>query len=161
MSQTAVLENVTKTDNEYKGMYRYDVKFQGDANTYIVWRSDDRAITFKSGDSVNFEVTDPAKKKIKFLKSPQATQSGAPATQSRPANGGFKRSADTNRSIMAQTCLKASADFFKDRPNSSLEDVANGMVYLLGKLETELTGATTVQQPKPAIPTDFLDKLPN
>lgn len=161
MSQAAVLQSVTKTDTEFKGMYRYDVKFENDQNTYIVWRSDDRAITFKAGDQVNFEVTDPQKNKIKFLKSPGATQ-GAPAAAGKPTTGGgFKRSADTNRSIMAQTSLKASTDFFKDRPNSSLEDVANGMVYLLGKLEEELTGTTTVAQTKPSIPTDFLDRLPN
>lgn len=71
MSQTAVLESVTKTSNEYQGMYRHDIKFQNDPTTYIVWRSEDRAISFKPGDTVNYEVTDAGKKKIKFLKSPQ------------------------------------------------------------------------------------------
>ena len=67
MSQTAVLKNVTKTENEYQGMYRHDITFENDATTYIAWRSDDRPITFKAGDNVNFEVTDQAKKKIKFF----------------------------------------------------------------------------------------------
>ena len=159
MSQTAVLKSVTKTDTEFKGMFRYDVLFENNPTTYIVWRSPDREISFKPGDNVNFEVTDAAKGKIKFLKSPGATQS-APAAQGK--TGGFKRSADTNRSIMAQTSLKAATDFFKDRPNSSLEDVANGTVYLLAKLEEILNGtAPQAEQVKPAIPTDFLDRLPN
>ena len=62
---------------------------------------------------------------------------------------------------MAQTCLKASTDFFKDRQNNSLEDVADGMEYLLSRLEGLLSGETPKPQEKPAIPTDFLDKLPN
>jgi hypothetical protein len=160
MSQTAVLKSLVKTDNEYQGMYRHDISFENDPTTYIVWRSNDRPISFKPGDTVNFEVTDVSKKKIKFLKSPAATQSN-PATQNKPTGGGFKRSADTNRSIMAQTCLKASTDFFKDRQNASLEDVADGTEYLLSRLEALLSGDAKPAPPRPAIPTDFLDKLPN
>ena len=158
MSQTAVLKSLVKTDNEYQGMYRHDINFEGDSNTYIVWRSEDRPISFKAGDTVNFEVTDATKKKIKFLKSPQATQSSG--TKAAPkASGG--RSVDTNRSIMAQTCLKASTDFFKERQNSSLEDVADGMEYLLSRLEGLLQQGAPAAKPKTAIPTDFLNKLPN
>lgn len=156
MSQTAVLKSLTKTDNEYQGMYRHDISFENDPTTYIVWRSNDRPISFKPGDTVNFEVTDVSKKKIKFLKSPQTATS---ATQNKPS-GGFKRTPDTNRSIMSQTCLKASVDFFKDRPNSSLEDVVNGTAYLLEGLEGILSGNKQAAA-RPSIPTDFLDKLPN
>lgn len=156
MSQTGVLKSVVKTDNEYQGMYRHDISFENDSNTYIAWRSDDRPISFKAGDTVNFEVTDPTKKKIKFLKSPQAT---AAPKASAPRSGG--RSVDTNRSIMAQTCLKASTDFFKDRQASSLEDVADGMEYLLTRLEGLLQQGAPAAKPKTAIPTDFLNKLPN
>jgi hypothetical protein len=158
MSQTGVLKSLVKTDNEYNGLYRHDIQFENDPTTFIVWRSNDRPISFKPGDTVNYEVTDASKKKIKFLKSPQATQSKAPASSG--AKGGFTRSADTNRSIMAQTCLKASVDFFKDRPNSSLEDVSDGMEYLLARLEGLLSGNKPAQA-RPSIPTDFLDKLPN
>lgn len=156
MSQTGVLKSVVKTDNEYQGMYRHDISFENDSNTYIAWRSDDRPISFKAGDTVNFEVTDPTKKKIKFLKSPQAA---AAPKASAPRSGG--RSVDTNRSIMAQTCLKASTDFFKDRQASSLEDVADGMEYLLTRLEGLLQQGAPAAKPKTAIPTDFLNKLPN
>jgi len=156
MSQTAVLKSLVKTDNEYQGMYRHDIQFENDPTTYIVWRSNDRPISFKNGDTVNFEVTDQAKKKIKFLKSPQANQPARSTSAPRAAGG---RSFDTNRSIMAQTCLKASTDFFKDRQNNSLEDVADGMEYLLSRLEGLLAG-NTPQKEKPAIPKDFLDKLP-
>lgn len=158
MSNTAVLKSVTKTQNEYQGMFRHDVAFENDTNTYITWRSDDRPISFKPGDTVNYEVTDPTKKKIKFLKSPQAS-AGTKSTGTRAASGG--RSFDTNRSIMAQTCLKASTDFFKERPNASLEDVGDGMGYLLSRLESLLKEGTPAPKAKSAIPTDFLDKLPN
>jgi len=156
MSQTAVLKSLVKTDNEYQGMYRHDIQFENDPTTYIVWRSNDRPISFKNGDTVNFEVTDQAKKKIKFLKSPQASQTAKPASAPRAAGG---RSFDTNRAIMSQTCLKAAVDFFKDRPNSSLEDVINGTGYLLVGLEGILSGDKP-ETSRPAIPKDFLDKLP-
>lgn len=157
MSQTAVLKSLVKTDNEFQGMYRHDINFENDSNTYIAWRSNDRPISFKPGDTVNFEVTDATKKKIKFLKSPQANQSSKPSA---PASSG-RRSVDTNRSIMAQTSLKAATDFFKDRPNASLEDVADGMEYLLARLEGHLQADAPTAKPKPAIPTDFLEKLPS
>jgi len=163
MSQTLVLESVTKTDQEFKGLHLFDVKFKDDSTKYFSWRSDEYPITFKPGDSVSFEITgedkkDPSKKKIKFVKSTGATQTASASTST---GGGFKRGVDTNRSIMAQTSLKASVDFFKDRPNSSLEDVVNGTRYLLSGLESILNGAKEeAPAAKPAIPTDFLDKLP-
>lgn len=158
MSQTGVLKSLVKTDNEFQGMYRHDINFEGDSNTYIAWRSEDRPISFKAGDTVNFEVTDATKKKIKFLRSDQATQGPKKAAAPRAAGG---RSVDTNRSIMAQTCLKASTDFFKERQASSLEDVADGMEYLLSRLEGHLQAGAPAAKPKTAIPTDFLNKLPN
>ena len=162
MSQPTILESVTKTATEFKDMTLFEVKFKGDTTDYITWRSEEYPITFNPGDTVNFEITgedkkDPNKKKIKFLKSGAA----ATATTTTTTGGGFKRSSDTNRSIMAQTSLKASVDFFKGRPNSSLEDVANGTRYLLSELESILSGPPA-QAPveKPVIPTEFLNKLP-
>jgi hypothetical protein len=61
---------------------------------------------------------------------------------------------------MSQTCLKAAVDFFKDRQNSSLEDVSNGTRYLLAELESILDDSSATAS-KPAIPKDFLDRLPN
>lgn len=164
MSQTAVLESVNKTDQEFKGMSLYEVKFQGDQTSYITWRSPDYPITFNSGDNVNFEVTgedkkDPSKKKIKFLKSTGAG-SNTSSNGHTPRSNVSKRSADTNRAIMAQTCLKGAIDFFKDRQNSSLEDVSNGTRYLLAELESILDDSSSSTS-KPAIPKDFLDRLPN
>lgn len=162
MSQSAVLESVNKTDQEFKGMSLFEVKFQNDQTSYFTWRSEEYPITFNPGDNVNFEVTgedkkDPSRKKIKFLKSTGNTTQAKTYT---PRGSGQKRSVDTNRAIMAQTCLKAAIDFFKDRQNSSLEDVSNGTRYLLAELESILddsSGSTN----KPAIPKDFLDRLPN
>ena len=57
MSQTAVLESVNKTDQEFKGMSLYEVKFRDDQTSYITWRSPEYPITFNPGDNVNFEVT--------------------------------------------------------------------------------------------------------
>jgi hypothetical protein len=162
MSQSAVLESVNKTDQEFKGMSLYEVKFQGDGTSYITWRSPEYPITFQSGDNVNFEVTgedkkDPSKKKIKFLKS--NTSSSSNSYTPKKTIGG-KRSVDTNRAIMSQTCLKAAVDFFKDRQNASLEDVSNGTRYLLAELESILDDSSSTTS-KPAIPKDFLDRLPN
>jgi hypothetical protein len=165
MSQTAVLESVNKTDQEFKGMSLYEIKFRDDQTPYITWRSPEYPITFNPGDNVNFEVTgedkkDPAKKKIKFLKS-NASSSSAPRNGYTPnKTSAPRRSADTNRAIMSQTCLKAAVDFFKDRQNSSLEDVSNGTRYLLAELESILDDSSASTS-KPAIPKDFLDRLPN
>lgn len=71
------------------------------------------------------------------------------------------RSADTNKAISAQTMFKVSGDFFKDRPDASLEDVADGAVYLHQRYEAYLKGnAKPADSSRPTIPTDFLNKLP-
>ena len=167
MSQSKVIASIVKTDNFFKtddgkDMYQYDFTFESDATTYSAYSPSPAYLEkFQKGTSVTV-TANPSKKmpnKIKIEAAGGATQS-APAAAGK--SSGFKRSPDTNRSIMAQTSLKAATDFFKDRPNSSLEDVANGMVYLLSKLEETLNGAQVQQTAtKPSIPTDFLDRLPN
>jgi len=163
MSQTKVISSIIKTENSFKtndgkDMFQYDLVFESDATTYSSYSPSPAYLDkFQKGTQVSI-TPNPSSKMPNKIKVEVA---GAPApaafTASTPRSGG--RSFDTNRSIMAQTCLKASTDFFKERQNNSLEDVADGMEYLLSRLEGHLSGNVTPKE-KPAIPTEFLDKLP-
>ena len=163
MSQTKVISSITKTENSFKtndgkDMFQYDLVFESDSTTYSSYSPSPNYLEkFQKGTQVQI-TPNPSSKMPNKIKMEAA--GGAPAattSKSAPRSGG--RSFDTNRSIMAQTCLKASTDFFKDRQNNSLEDVADGMEYLLSRLEGHLAGNVAAKE-KPAIPTDFLDKLP-
>jgi len=163
MSQTKVISSITKTENSFKtndgkDMFQYDLVFESDSTTYSAYSPSPNYLEkFQKGTQVQI-TPNPSSKMPNKIKMEAAD--GAPAattSKAAPRSGG--RSFDTNRSIMAQTCLKASTDFFKDRQNNSLEDVADGMEYLLSRLEGHLAG-NVVEKEKPAIPTDFLDKLP-
>ena len=163
MSQTAVVKKI-EADGEYLDFDKHKVTVStGEILDYWTKKGNDKK--FSEGDTITFEV-DTTKKspKMKGVRlGGEAPSTGTPQTSFPPkSNGGFKRSPDTNRAIMAQTCLKAAVDFFKDRQNSSLEDVSNGTRYLLAELESILEdSSSTTQAAKPAIPRDFLDKLPN
>ena len=163
MSQTKVISSITKTENSFKtndgkDMFQYDLVFESDSTTYSAYSPSPNYLEkFQKGTQVQ-TTPNPSSKMPNKIKMEAAD--GAPAaTTSKPAARSGGRSFDTNRAIMSQTCLKASVDFFKDRPNSSLEDVINGTEYLLVGLEGILSGDKP-ETPKPAIPTDFLDKLP-
>lgn len=166
MSQTKVISSIVKTENSFKtndgkDMFQYDLVFESDATTYSSYSPSPAYLDkFQKGTQVNI-TPNPSDKMPNKIKVEVA---GAPApapftasTTSTPRSS--SRSFDTNRAIMAQTCLKASTDFFKERQNNSLEDVADGMEYLLSRLEGHLSGNVTPKE-KPAIPTEFLDKLP-
>ena len=164
MSQTKVISSITKTENSFKtndgkDMFQYDLVFESDSTTYSAYSPSPAYLEkFQKGTQVQI-TPNPSSKMPNKIKM-EAVGGSAPAAtagKAAPRSGG--RSFDTNRSIMAQTCLKASTDFFKDRQNNSLEDVADGMEYLLSRLEGHLAGNVAAKE-KPAIPTDFLDKLP-
>ncbi len=163
MSQTKVISSIIKTENSFKtndgkDMFQYDLVFESDATTYSSYSPSPAYLDkFQKGTQVSITPNPSSKMPNKIKVEVAGAPAPAPFTASTPRSGG--RSFDTNRSIMAQTCLKASTDFFKERQNNSLEDVADGMEYLLSRLEGHLSGNVTPKE-KPAIPTEFLDKLP-
>lgn len=165
MSQTAVVKKI-EADGEYLDFDKHKVTVStGEVLDY--WTKKGSENKFSEGDTITFEVDttkkSPKMKGVRLGGSTSPTPSSNTQQSFPPkSNGGFKRSPDTNRAIMAQTCLKAAVDFFRDRQNSSLEDVSNGTRYLLAELESILEdNSSTTQAAKPAIPRDFLDKLPN
>ena len=168
MSQSKVIASIVKTDNFFKtddgkDMYQYDFTFESDPTTYSAYSPSPAYLEkFQKGTSVTV-TANPSKKmpnKIKIEAAGGATQS-APAAAGK--SSGFKRSPDTNKSISLQTMFKISGEYFKDRQNASLEDVADGGIYLHQRYEAYLNGgqAPAPTAEKPSIPTDFLDRLPN
>lgn len=163
MSQTKVIASIVKTENSFKtndgkDMFQYDLIFESDATTYSSYSPSPAYLEkFQKGTQVNITPNPSSKMPNKIKVEVAGEPAAAPFTASTPRSSG--RGFDTNRAIMAQTCLKASTDFFKERQNNSLEDVADGMEYLLSRLEGHLSGNVTPKE-KPAIPTEFLDKLP-
>ena len=165
MSNSKVISSIVKTDNFFKtndgkDMYQYDLVFESDSKTYSAYSPSPTYLEkFQPGTTVQVTPNPSAKmpNKIKVEQS-----DGAPAAAPASKSGySPRKTVDTGRAIMLQTCLKASTDFFKDRQANSLEDVADGAEYLLSRLESHLQADAPKAQEKPAIPTNFLDKLPN
>lgn len=151
MSTPAVLKSVTKTANEFQGMFLHEIAFENDATKYIAWRSDDRPITFQPGDNVNFEITgedkrDPSKKKIKFLKAGAIGSGGATPSQ---AFGGPAKSfspAATNSkqdyilyNVVRRVALDKLPDGYRNLESlkAYTETVFNGVKALIGNNDVQ------------------------
>ena len=148
---TAVLQGVSKTSNEFKGMTMYEVAFQNDPTPYFTWRSDEYPISFQPGDTVNFEVTgedkkNPSKKKIKFLKSPGATSGNyTPASSAGGATKTFSPPAQNNKqdyilyNVVRRVALEKLPEGYRnlDSVKSYTETVFNGIKEYIGTKDTQ------------------------
>jgi len=185
---TAVLQGVTKTSNEFKGMTMYEVAFQGDQTPYFTWRSDEYPISFQPGDATTGNYTPASSattgaaktfsppapnnkqdyilynvvRRVALEKLPEGYRNlDSVKSYTETVFNGIKEyigTKDTQFAINTQACLKDAA--MLDELKSADPQVLVSVTKTLVEEMDSYVNKKPVEAPKASIPTSFLDNLP-